>query len=732
MDHTDYENELKHLDTVLALIDRQLRCLTEEAAADRDSLEQVRRKMWEDARHIIRDIDDIIELCMENQIILGATDTYLANVTEIRKLRRLQSIPYFGRFDFTAGGADREAVYIGVGSLMDEGSYDIYVYDWRAPISAAFYEYDDGPALYETPGGVDHIDIVLKRQYKIENGRMLYMYDTNSAMHDDILGRVLSQNTSNSLKVIVSSIQKEQNAAIRNPHNRYMLIYGTAGSGKTSVGLHRLAYILYHQRKSIRASDIVVISGNEIFNTYISNILPDLGEKDVRRLVFSDLLTDVIRNAFTFEDYVGQLTALDRDSDGARITAVKTKYSADFLNFCVSYFKNYRFIVPALRYREQEIVSAEDFQNKWDQLRFSGYRAMLNNITDTIREEYERYFQNNKKAICDDIARDAEQELSEQTVMYRYEAKLSQHIERAISEVLRVNSVDPAVQVINVLLRYAQERGLSDTLVAALSEALDRKHLPYEDALLYFLVSVLMGETEPQPNVAHVLLDEAQDYNLIQLYIMKALYPKSYFTLLADVNQAVCDAAAITCYEDFELIFGEALQKSCLEKSYRSTGPISALAFQLMKKLDAGFAETYSYFEREGSLPRNIITADVAGTIAGEIPALSGYNTVCIITPDDTTAAELHHALSAHLTAQLIVDPLDKISARIVILPLVLSKGLEFDAVFLVKGFRDTGNAAIDRRRAYLGCTRALHELFLLDTAPLPACFADCLPYLAT
>lgn len=243
MAHPDLFEEQQYLNTVLDVIRRRLDKLTGTAADDRDGIVRARRDMWETSAHIIRTFDDIVDLSTTEQEIQAATGAYLKTVDEIRKLRRMQPSPYFGRFDFIEeGGGAPQRIYIGIGNLMDEDSYDIYVYDWRAPVCSVFYEYEPtdtlADAAYETPEGRKRIRVTLKRQFKIENGAIVYLYDTDSAMHDDILGRVLSQNNSGRLKIIVSSIQKEQNAAIRNPDNRQMLIYGLAGSGKTSVGLH--------------------------------------------------------------------------------------------------------------------------------------------------------------------------------------------------------------------------------------------------------------------------------------------------------------------------------------------------------------------------------------------------------------------------------------------------------------------------------------------------------------
>jgi DNA helicase II / ATP-dependent DNA helicase PcrA len=556
------------------------------------------------------------------------------------------------------------------------------------------------------------------------------MYNTNSSMHDDILGQILSNNTSDKLKVIVSSIQKEQNAAIRNPQNRFLLIYGLAGSGKTSVGLHRMAYILYHNRTTIKASDIVVLSNNAIFNSYISNILPDLGEEDAEHIVFSDLIKSVLNEEFTVENYIKQYQALEQNTAADRINAIRVKYSEHFLAFCTNYFKSYRFIVPELRYREHVIIAQEDFQKYWDERHFSSYRAHFDNLSEKIRQHYEEYFITNKESIKKDIIGGTDDILTDQKVAYRFEQLLEHTILSAVQKVRNVNNVDTFAQLCRVCRNYCEINGIPDTLATELEISIRAKKFLYEDALLYLLVSVLMGEVSPRTNVSHVLIDEAQDYNLIQLYIIKALYPRSYYTLLADINQAIHQITSIHRYEDFNLIFGDALQKCHLSRSYRSSGPINALAFQLIGKSGGCFIDDSSYFNRDGKLPYYIVTKNFSETITKSISSLSGYNTIGIITATAELAVDIQASLNSSITVQLITDPQDEIHNRIAVLPLILTKGLEFDVVFLVNCFSDSGREELDRHKAYLACTRALHALFILASASLPGCFDDCVPLL--
>lgn len=277
MTESERKAELAYFSEIETVIDENLEKLYQMHNELKGQLLGVRREMWDDGRHLIRDFDDVIELTAQDGEVSAAEKQFQQNETEIRRQNRQKLSPYFGRLDYDDNGLSR-TVYIGIYGLRREDSHRMLVVDWRAPVASMFYSFDLGPGWFEPPSGRRNVNITLKRQFKIEDGHFRMMYDSDSAMFDEILGDVLSKNTDHSLRVIISSIQKEQNTAIRGDTGRSCLIYGLAGSGKTSVGLHRLAYILYHDRERIKSENILIISNNSIFSSYISTILPDLGE----------------------------------------------------------------------------------------------------------------------------------------------------------------------------------------------------------------------------------------------------------------------------------------------------------------------------------------------------------------------------------------------------------------------------------------------------------------------
>ena len=239
MEKSDFQKELEYFDKVEEIIRNKLVKLQDDRGPLWERVLQERKEMWEDNRHLVRDFDDVIFLNTQETVVKLAEKQFEGNEIEIQRHIKMEKSPYFGRVDFRdeeTGEAD--AVYIGIYSLAEKDSQDIYVVDWRAPISSMFYQFDAGPAWYEVSGYKNEVEITGKRQFRIEEGRFLSVYETNSSMYDDILGEALSEYSDQKLKVIVGSIQREQNAAIRSDTKHSCLVYGLAGSGKTSIGLH--------------------------------------------------------------------------------------------------------------------------------------------------------------------------------------------------------------------------------------------------------------------------------------------------------------------------------------------------------------------------------------------------------------------------------------------------------------------------------------------------------------
>lgn len=731
MEKKELQEEMNYLDRVEGIIRHRLKKLHEEKALLKEQVIHRRKEMWDDNRHLIRDFDDVILLSAQDAEVNLAEDEYGRNEQEIQRLSKMEKSPYFGRLDFedpTTG--DRDTIYIGIYSLTEKESHAIYVVDWRAPISSMFYQFDLGPAWYEVHGNKVEVVVTKKRQYRVEDGRLLHAYDTDSSMYDNILGEVLSGHSDHKLKVIVGSIQKEQNLAIRSDTRRSCLIYGLAGSGKTSIGLHRLAYILYCNRDTIKSENILILSNNSIFASYLSAILPDLGERPAETKVFADLLEAYMDQGMVIEDYYSQLKRLESSYAGERAKGLRILYSPDLIRYCTDYFAAFPFRIPEIRYGEEILLSPESFQDRLDTRKFPSFQARFEMLGQLVKKTVEEFFLLHKDEIYNDLMESHEDILSEKEWNLLYKKTRQTYIESAQEEILRQNRLDPQAQAVKVLSDYLDRTGKGDEIAARLSDSLNRRKLLYEEALFYLFVKVLMGKAAPFPTIRHTVIDESQDYSLLQLSIIKHLLPKSSFTLLGDIYQAVNSLTTIRDYNDYTQVFGPDLAQIRLGKCYRSSGDINALAFELINEAHRPITECYSYFHRTVRKPQYLICKDILSCLVPILEGLGQYHSIAVIVDNDEDALAVKSRLQGHQEAQLILSPDDEMTGRLVIIPLLLAKGLEFDAVILFNCiYSNLGNDRM-RQKVYLGCTRALHELYFVERDILPDVLQECRQYL--
>lgn len=620
MEQKIFEQEQKHLEEVKIKIEVSLEKETSALETQREELLEQRRIMWQESAHGVEDFDDIVNLASYDNRVREEFGHYVRIDKTVRQLTYLVQTPYFGRIDFgEKGEREAEPIYIGRYGFFDKKTYNCEIYDWRTPIASMFYDCSLGEAAYRCPEGEIRGELVCKRQYLIENGVLKYYYDTNMAVQDELLGRVLAENTDKVLRVIVDTITKEQNKAIRYSQLTDLLVTGPAGSGKTSVGMHRLSFLLYHNRENLTSEKIVVLSRNEIFSSYISAVLPELGEENINTVNFDSLINKGIPGNFKKAGYYEQVDYLIKNKEETgRKQAVSLKYSVGFLDYINKNIRLYK-------------GKKRDFQAALEI-----YLQLL-----------ERYTRGGN---------------------------------RDIYEVTRAD--------------------------------IGREILQYEDMLLASYVRILIGGIRPLDQISHVVLDEAQDYCRVQLLIIKRMYSKSKFTIMADVNQAIGYEISTVHTEDFSDIFGEKLQKTELSKSYRSTAPINRFAFGIL-----GINNPNLYINREGKEPANIVTEEMQSTIWELLEQISPDRSVAILTCDGESARKVQQKIgkqSAGRPIQYILKPDKTLEEKVVVMPIMLAKGLEFDVV-IVWDDRTEEYWEKNKNLKYLMSTRALHELYFVS-----------------
>lgn len=617
------DREYDHLEEVKEHIKIQLAEEEGKLNDQQEDLIKKRREMWEECAHGVNDFDDIVDMNAYDETVREDYGHFVRKEQTVRQLEYLKENPYFGRIDFLENGERfTEEIYIGRYGFRNKKTREYEVYDWRTPIASMFYDSGIGEVSYRCPAGVIEGKLTCKRQYKIEKGELKYCYDTTVAVQDDVLEEVLAGNTDKVLRVIIDTITAEQNMAIRQPHELNMLVTGPAGSGKTSVGMHRLAYLLYHNREHLSAEKIVVLSRNQIFSSYVSEILPELGEENVNDVMFDTLVNRGISKDYKKRDYYEQVEYLLKHKDGSlRSKAIELKYSSEFIQYLNEHKVEYR-------ERQTDFDTVANF-----------YLYLLRQYTKDIQPEIANYTRNQMR----------------------------------------------------------------------------KGKINYEDMLVVSYLRILLGAIRPMEEISHVVVDEAQDYNLLQLQIIRTLYPKAHFTILADANQAIHPLTSTTDMQKMADVFRTqyGIQEVILSKSYRSTAPINKFAFDII-----GIHNPELYVERDGKSPEVRVCKNRRKEIMKLLKEIPEDKSVAILTADLDSARYMQQRMGHVVTKterpiQYLLKSDQYLEEKIVAMPIMLAKGLEFDVV-IVWDDRDEAYWEENKNLKYLMCTRALHELYFV------------------
>lgn len=595
-----------------------------------------------------------------------------------RKLMKLGASPYFGRIDFGMKGRKPFPIYIGIYTFFDETSRTNLIYDWRAPISSMFYDFELGDAHYETPGGKVNGKISLKRQYKIRDGEMEFMIENAVSIHDEVLQKELSKSSDDKMKNIVATIQRDQNAIIRNETAPVMIIQGVAGSGKTSIALHRIAFLLYRFRETIAAQDVLIISPNKVFADYISTVLPELGEEVIPEMGMEELAIDLLDKRFKFQTFFEQVASLLEKPDPKFIERIQFKSSFEFLSKLNQYLifieNNY------MTYKELRIAGitiSEEFIQK----KFKAYHRLplLKRFPEVVKEVLNHV---------------------RNTVNRKLSGREKSQAWQAIPEMLKINNT---VELYKDFYRWVGKPHLY-----AFNQ---HAKLEYADVFPLLYVTLRLEGLPTYDHVKHLLVDEMQDYTPIQYAVLSRIF-KCKKTILGDVNQTV-NPYSSTSAEGIEQIFPQA-EVVKLNRSYRSTVEIVAFSQRISPN------PNLIPMERHGELPECIgfeNQDEELSAIQNLIESFknSGYQSLGILCKTQSQANHIFSKLKSE-NIHLLTGDSNAFKEGINVTTIHLSKGLEFDKV--VVPFADARNyhTQVDRSLLYIACTRAMHHLVLTYT----------------
>lgn len=710
MDQLQRQQEEQHLAAVLDLIRSHIQAVEREIDDTRDQNAALAANLWEEGHHMIYDFDDVVEY-QQYATELALHDHWLQRSRgSLRMLRKMLQSPYFGRIDFAAASQNQPAqIYIGVHSLTAPGKFRPCVYDWRAPVCSMFYDYGIGPASYTSPSGEIHGVISLKRQYKITDGAFEYLLDSDLTIDDAILQKELSLHSESRLRTIISSIQREQNAAIRHNTGEDLLVFGAAGSGKTSIGLHRLAYHLYQARGSISSQNVLIFAQSDVFHSYIADIIPELGEQDVRRLSFSQLIREQFGMSKTPLDPCELTEHFLRAQDDDRVEGVRAKYAADFLDFLQERVHGLRIGFEDIRVFRETVCAGETLTARYTADHKFRPFTRLNRLCAYAQDRIDDFFTQRAAEIKVWLLAEM---VDAKDVDSEYDRLLQSTRDRARQRLFAQANLDAEGLYLRLLRAYGQERRLNPALYEGTAGRLACGSLPFEDALVMLYIRLLTGELEADRTIRHVLIDEAQDFSVLQHRIIRGLTANSKYTVLADPQQAMFPVLNLQDQAQLQALYGGTVME--LTKSYRSTRPISDLAAKLLER-PKGEA-----FNRDGSKPRLLRGADTAACVlrALDMPECRASASVGILTKTVEQARALHAGLG-RADIGLLASSDHSFRAGTLILPVSLAKGLEFDCVILPDCTEAAFHTAQDKRILYLMCTRALHHLFLVCNGQL-------------
>jgi DNA helicase-2/ATP-dependent DNA helicase PcrA len=729
------EQEIRHLKNVTDQMRQRIRELRELVEDRKGRVVAIRRDFWDEISLNADNPDDLIETAASVRSQVGVLQeqerTYKHAYETLRRLEKSVDSPYFGRIDFREegdGSGPAERIYIGLASFVDPETDEILVYDWRAPISGMFYDYPPGPAQYNVPDGETiRGEITLKRQYIIRGGRLIDLFDTGLHIGDEMLQRMLGRSADDKMKSIVTTIQSEQNRIIRDDRHQVVIVQGAAGSGKTSVALQRVAYLLYKYRNTLSSDNMVLFSPNDLFNDYISNVLPELGEANMRQTTFLDHLERRLGQSWTVEDAYSQLETLlnadDTDPDyKTRAEGIAFKSSLAYMELLERYSvylqqEGMRF--TDFRIGEKTVIPAEQIRERFYTVKTdSPLPARIDRLTDWLVEELDEQRREAAKRYYRHLLKQTNYVGTDQEMKDMSRKKAIKHYGPLIRKAKQREYLDLTGMYIR-LLQDEQVPGYIYTI-----KQLDQGRVPYEDAApLSYLKSLIEGM--PTYNaIRHVIIDEAQDYSPFQFAYIKKLFPRARFTLLGDWNQGIYTHALAAGYRSIaELFHEEDAQTYRLVKSYRSTQEIVDMTKAILPQ-----KEPVEPFSRSGEKPQLLEAASEAelpAQVLRDIRSLKsrGAGTVAVIckTQEEAQTAfeRLQEEAEGQLSLQLINKETPAFTSDVTVIPAYLAKGLEFDAVIVYNASKDRYSREKERKLFYTACTRAMHFLHLHYTGGL-------------
>ena len=577
---------------------------------------------------------------------------------KIIKTEESKETPYFARIDFQ--GEKQETCYIGKYGVSDYDN-NIITIDWRAPISTLYYDSNIGKCEYDSPSGKIKGELLLKRQYQIEKRKLINYQDVDTVSNDEILKPYLSVSADTRLKNIVSTIQAEQNKIIRYPLKN-LIIQGVAGSGKTTVALHRIAYLVYNNKDIIKSKDYMVIGPNKFFVKYISKILPDLDVNGVAEYTLEEILEKYTNEKYKINNHLDKIVEYDEISELK--TSMKMKKIID------DYIEKIQVYPENIMVDNIEIIPKRELKRIIEEINENTYKS-IKQKQDRIYLLLDKYIKENKQRIIDKLI----EKNIDNKILQDFKKSHIKYIKNSIPKIKRVSEYYKQILIENNIY----------------------KDLEIEDVPSLLYIKYRLG-SEVFDNYKHIVIDEAQDYGEFMFYVIKKIFKNATFGIFGDLAQSLYSYRSIKNWDAVKRIFNSEIEY--LNKSYRTTIEIMNEANKINEKLNLNLATpVIRHGDKVEYTNKNI------EELIEELK--EKYNTIAIITNTLEEAKELHKKFKNYD----LITPTDiSYESKITILPSYLSKGLEFDAVIILNTFKEN---ILDLKLLYVSMTRALHKLYI-------------------
>lgn len=738
--------EQKHLDNIMKQIKEREKSLKKSIKSAEGQARDLNSHFFDDVKldydGYSTSMETALSIHQQQQLLSEREHAWQHSAKQLDTVERLEKRPYFARVDFKEQGEKKpETIYIGLGSFADKDNHFL-IYDWRAPISSIYYDGKLGEVSYNSPEGKIIVDMTKKRQFMIEDGKIVNMFDTNESIGDQMLLEVLSEKSSTQMKSIVTTIQQEQNKIIRNTSADLLFVQGAAGSGKTSAILQRIAYLLYRYRGNLTSSDVIMFSPNQLFNDYIKNVLPEMGEQNMVQMTYWQFVARRLPG-MNVENLFKQFE--DQNSD---TNISKFKGSVNFFNLLTRYakhlnkrgviFKNIYFRDKKKPYFDKEKIKEiyysynENYNlaNRIDATREELIKMLNRKITPETKKAWvartiEGMSQSELNELYDRPDQEFESEAKEEAFLGR--KIVLKALKGVHKRILHNHFINMRAQYLSFLRAVPKMVDLAkwditeDDWLHHIDEVKEnfKKHdIAITDVSAYLYLYDLITGSRTDYEMRYAFIDEIQDYTPFQLAYLKYNFPRAKFTMLGDLNQAIFtkDESRSLLKQISGLFDPEKTDVVRLTKSYRSTKQLTNFTKQILRQ-----GEKIEAFNRQGPKPVIWGRDNDEKAIDVLVDVLRDNEkrkmTTVIITKDLASAKFVHEELSKKKEpTTLIATANQRLVDGTLVIPSYLAKGLEFDAVVMWGANKENYHQLDETQLVYTITSRAMYKLDVIYT----------------